>query len=354
MSIKRSLTSIRPAKFILIAGLLLAILIIIALFAVRRYLFSPILNIPNGKTELLYIPSNANFDDVLLLLDSKKLLADKDAFCTVATFMGYKSLVKSGCYELLPSMSARSLVQTLRAGAQKPVKVTFNNVRSLNALAGQVALYIEPDSAALLRAMSDTATLIGWGIQPSHASIIYLPDSYQLYWNISPEGFVDRMHKEYLKFWNDTRRHKADSLNLSPADISTLASIVQEESNKPDDQRRIASVYLNRLRINMPLQACPTVKYALGDFSIRRVTNADALVDSPYNTYLHQGLPPGPIRITSKSVIDAVLNADDTDFLFFCARPDGSGYHDFARTLAQHNRNAARYHSHLNNRKIYR
>ncbi len=354
MPIKRSALSIRPAKILLLIGVLLAIVIVVALFSLRRYIFNPVLNIESGKTELLYIPTGADYDDVLLLLNSKNLLSDEQAFNMMASLMGYKSHVKSGCYELKPSMSARGLVQILRSGSQKPVKVTFNNVRTLESLAGQVSKYIESDSSSILNAMRNSDTLEGWGLSLNEAPSIYLPDSYELWWNVTPSSFVERMHDEYLRFWNDTRLAKADSLSLSPIQVSILASIVEEESNKSDDQRKIASVYLNRLRIGMPLQACPTVKFALGNFSLRRITNADTQVDSPYNTYVHQGLPPGPIRIPSKKVIDAVLKADDTDYLFFCARPDGSGMHDFARTLAQHQRNANRYHNLLNKRKIYR
>lgn len=354
MPIKRSTLSIRPAKILLIIGVLLAIVVIVALSAFRRYIFNPVLNLENGMTELLYIPTGADYDDVLLLLNSKNLLSDEQAFDMMASLMGYKSHVKSGCYELKSSMSARGLVQILRSGSQKPIKVTFNNVRTLEALAGQVSKYVEADSSSIIEAMRDENTLKGWGLSLNEAPAIFLPDSYEFWWNASPSSFVDRMHDEFLSFWNDDRLAKADSLSLSPIQVSILASIVQEESNKFDDQRKIASVYLNRMRIGMPLQACPTVKYALGDFSIRRITNADTQVDSPYNTYVHKGLPPGPIRIPSKKVIDAVLNAEDTDYLFFCARPDGSGSHDFARTLAQHQRNANRYHDLLNKRKIYR
>lgn len=354
MPIKRSYSSIKPKKVILTIGILLVAVAISAFFALRRYTVSPVLNLQDRKVDYLYVPTGANYDDVKLLLNSKNLLADESALDLVAALMSYTANVKSGRYELTPNLSAYQLVSILRSGSQKPVNVTFNNVRSIQSLAGVVAKYIEPDSAELYQAMTSPDALEAWGLSPEHAPALFLPDSYQLWWNTAPCAFLQRMRKEYERFWTDERKHKADSLNLTPLQVSILASIVEEESNNPDDQRRIASVYINRLRINMPLQACPTVKFALGDFSIRRVTNADALVESPYNTYLHPGLPPGPIRITSKRVIDAVLNAADTDFLYFCARPDGSGLHDFARTLAQHQRNARNYHNALNQRKIFR
>lgn len=354
MPIKRSSLSMKPQKLILIIGSLLAVAVLTSFLLLRRYVASPVLNIPEGKSELLFIPTGADYDDVKLLLNSKNLLADEQAFDVIASLLSYPANVRSGCYELRHNLSAKSLVSLLRSGCQKPVNVTFNNVRSVEALAGLVAKYVETDSVSLLRAMTDPDALAQWDLKPADAPAIFLPDSYQVWWDASPEAFVQRMHKEYTRFWNDARKHKADSLALTPLQVSILASIVEEESNNAGDQRKIASVYLNRLRIRMPLQACPTVKYAIGDFTIRRVTNADAQVQSPYNTYLHQGLPPGPIRITSKRVIDAVLNADDTDYLYFCARPDGSGLHDFARTLAQHQRNANKYHKALNQRKIFR
>lgn len=354
MPIKRTSLRIRPARLIATLGLFFVALAVVALIILRRYVVSPVLTLEDGRTEFLYVPTGADFDDVVMLLDSKGLLADKEAFVSMAAMMGYTSAVKPGRYELSRGLTARSLVAMLRTGSQKPVNVTFNNVRTLQSLAGTVSRYLEADSVELLAAMCDTASLAAWGLAPQAAPAIYLPDTYSFWWSVRPRAFVERMHKEYVHFWNKGRLHKADSLGLSPIQVSTLASIVEEESNLPDEQRIIASVYLNRLRISMPLQACPTIKFALGDFSIRRVSHSDTQVDSPYNTYKNPGLPPGPIRIPSKKAIDAVLNAADTDFLFMCARPDGSGRHSFARTLAQHQRNASEYHKSLNQRKIYR
>ena len=354
MPIKRTLLHIRPARLIVTLGLSLAVITFVALIFLRRYVVNPVLSLGSGEIEYLYVPTGADFDDVLMLLDSKGFLADREAFVSMAVLMGYPSAVKPGRYELSSGLTARSLVAMLRAGAQKPVNVTFNNIRMLQNLAGVLSRHLEADSAELLAAMRDSLTLSAWGFDRQTAPAIYLPDTYNLWWNVRPRAFVERMHREYVDFWNSARRHRADSLGLSPVQVSILASIVEEESNLAEEQRIIASVYLNRLRISMPLQACPTLKFALGDFSIRRVSHADTQVDSPYNTYKNPGLPPSPIRIPSKKAIDAVLDAADTDFLYMCARPDGSGRHSFARTLAQHQRNASEYHRSLNQRKIYR
>lgn len=354
MPIKRLSHPIRPGKLLVIAAILVVGIAVVAILVCRRFLWTPVLNLPNGDKVMLFIPTGATYDDVLLLLSAGNKLADPEAFGVMATFMGYPNLVKSGKYELTSNLSARELVRLLRSGQQVPVRVTFSGIRDVEHLAGIVARNLEADSASILLAMRDTALLSKHGFTPETAVAMYLPDSYDVWWNLSPEAWVDRMAYEYNRFWTDERKAKADSIGLTPIEVSTLASIVQEESNVLEDQKIIAGLYLNRLGLGMPMQACPTVKFALGDFTIRRVTLANTKVVSPYNTYINPGLPPGPIRITSKRVIDAVLNNTPTDYLYMCARPDGSGRHDFARTLAQHQRNASKYHSTLNKQKIYR
>lgn len=354
MAIKKLSSPIKPKRILIVATIFVVALSLVLFLSARRYFFSSILNIPEGQTEYLYIPTGSDFNDVVTLLSADDRLADEEAFCVMSTFMGYRDNVKAGRYKLTRGLTARSLVSLLRSGSQYPVRVTFNNVRSLEQLAGVVSKSIEADSSALLAVMTDSAVLRSMGLDETSASVIYLPDTYEIWWNITPEGWVERMADEYERFWTSSRKSKADSIGLSQFQVATLASIVEEESNRSDDRRVIAGLYLNRLRIGMPLQACPTVKYALGDFSLRRITTADTRIESPYNTYVNLGLPPGPIRITSKSVIDDVLNPTASDYLYMCARPDGSGRHDFSRTLAGHQRNAANYHKMLNQNKIYR
>lgn len=354
MPIKKLSKPLRPRRLILVASLILGIFAIMSGFACRRYLWAPVLSIPEGETAALFIPTGATYEDVVTILSADGKLADRDAFELMASLMGYSKSVKPGKYKLVGGLSARKLVSMLRSGSQTPVRVTFNGVRDVEHLAAVISNYLEYDSVSFVAAMTDSALLAKYGFTPREAPALFLPDSYDVWWNCTPEDWVGRMAKEYKKFWNRQRQEKADSIGLTPLQVSTLASIVEEESNNREDQRVIAGLYLNRLRIGMPMQACPTIKFALGDFSLRRISYADTQVDSPYNTYLNQGLPPGPIRITSKSVIDAVLNRTPSEYLYMCARPDGSGRHDFARTLAQHQRNAAQYHKILNSKNIYR
>ena len=354
MSIKRSTRPIRPRTICLMAAVGVVAIALLSLSTLRRYFWSPILNIKGGEAEFVYIPTGASYDDVVTILSADGRLTDPEALDVMSSLMGYKSRVKSGKYKLEASLSVRALVTKLRGGFQEPVRLTFNNVRSLEQLAGVAGRYLEADSAELIAAMKDSAILSELGFEPRTSVAMFLPDSYEIWWNTPPEAWVKKMCTEYHRFWSPVRLAKADSIGFSPLHVTTLASIVEEESNITEDQKVIAGLYINRLRIGMPMQACPTIKYALGDFAKRRVTYADTQVDSPYNTYKHQGLPPGPIRITSKSVIDAVLNYTPSEYLYMCARPDGSGRHDFARTLAGHQRNAANYHRSLNTKRIYR
>ncbi|MGN0000940.1 MAG: endolytic transglycosylase MltG [Marinilabiliaceae bacterium] len=354
MAIKKSVSVMRPMRAII--GLVVVFLLVIgvALFCFRRYWLSPVLDLKGQQKEHLYIPTGSTLDDVTNLLNLKGWLADEDAFSLMASLMSYGPDVRPGRYALQADMSARTLVAMLRSGNQDPVNVTFNGVRNLNKLAGMLTRNLETDSASLVALMADTAFVTRCGFTQPTLPALFLPDTYQVWWNIDPEDLMLRLRKEYDKFWTKERLQKADSLKLSPVEVATLASIVEEESNDLEDQKIIAGLYLNRLRIGMPMQACPTLKFAMGNFAVKRIVNADMEIDSPYNTYKHVGLPPGPIRVASKRGIDAVLNYTPNDYLFMCARPDGSGKHDFAKTLAQHQRNANTYHKALNKRKIYR
>ncbi len=303
---------------------------------------------------ILYIPSGTNFDALSQQLDTCQWLTNKQAFYNMVDMMKYANQVRPGRYEVSDGMSARALVSMLRSGQQKPVKVTFNNIRTLERLSGVVSKNLEIDSAQLLAAITDNKRLNQIGFNKATSLALYLPDTYQTWWTTDGEGWLKKMKKEYDNFWNDSRLNKAAALGLSPIEISTLASIVEEESNNKSEQPTIAKLYLNRLELGWPLQADPTLKFALGNFELRRILDVDKEIESPYNTYKYKGLPPGPIRIPSKSAIDAVLSPADCDYLFMCAKPDGSGTHAFARTQVQHNRNAAEYHAALNKRKIYR
>ncbi|MBK9627089.1 MAG: endolytic transglycosylase MltG [Flavobacteriales bacterium] len=247
-----------------------------------------------------------------------------------------------------------ALVNKLRAGEQEPVKVTFTNVKNLRDLAGLLAQRLEPDSAAFIKAFQDPEVQHSAGLNERTFIGLFIPDTYEFWWTTTPERFVERMKREYDAFWNSDRSARAKALGLEPIEVSTLASIVQAETVQRSDASRIAGVYLNRLRIGMPLQADPTLKYALGLDSISRILDRDKTVDSPYNTYKNLGLPPGPINMPEARSINAVLQAEKHDFLYFCARADLSGHSEFSKSYAQHLVYARRYQRALNERRIYR
>lgn len=259
---------------------------------------------------------------------------------------------REGAYRLEPGMSAWKVALKLSRGSQSPVRVTFNNVRTLDQLAARLdeqLCFSKDDLSALLQSDSVCAEL---GFTQATLPALFLPDTYEFYWTVSPEDFLKKMAREYGRYWNGKREKQAEAWGLTPVEVATLASIVEEETNKPDEMGTVAGLYMNRLRKGMPLQADPTVKFACGDFALRRILKKHLAIDSPYNTYRVTGLPPGPIRIASKQAIDAVLNHRPNDYLYMCAREDFSGYHNFATTLAEHQRNAVRYQRELNRRGI--
>lgn len=307
-----------------------------------------------SDSEVLLIPRGADLEQVMDSLKSIGAIQDEAAFRWLCERKKYTTKVKPGRYRIPNGMSMNALVNMLRSGEQEPVRVTFNGIRRLPELAGKLGRVLEPDSAAFLQALTDGATQHEAGHSPETFIAAFVPNTYELWWTTTPEQFIGRMGKEHDAFWTAERKAKAEAIKLSPVEVATLASIVQAETVKRSDAPRIAGVYLNRLRIGMPLQADPTLKFALGLDSISRVLNADKEVASPYNTYLNNGLPPGPINMPETSMIDAVLDAEKHDFLYFCARADLSGYSDFSRTYEQHLVNARKYQRALNARGIYR
>ena len=300
------------------------------------------------KSGFADMPTGASVSMQAAILHSEGFLKDTVDFMAMARRFDYKN-AKPGHYRLEKGMTFRTILSMLRSGNQTPVKVTFNNIRSLERLAGAVSRSIEADSASLLAAFRSGAIASKYGFDRANFISMFIPDTYEFYWTVTPEEFIARMNKEYDRFWAaDDRDAKRKSLGMSRQEVSTLASIVVEESKYLPEQPRIAGVYINRLRKRMPLQADPTVKYALGDPSIKRILFKHLEVESPYNTYKRIGLPPGPIYCPPKSAIDAVLDYQKHNYLYFCASPDLSGRHSFATTLDQHNANARRYAEALN------
>lgn len=309
---------------------------------------------PEGKDVSIYIPTSAEFEDVKNILYEKGLIIHRANFIWWAEQKSYPKLIKPGRYIIRNGMNNHELINLLRSGNQVPVKVIFNNIRDIYQLAGKVSTQIEADSTSLVSEMKNNPVLQSMGLTEETVSIIYIPDTYEFYWNTLAEGFVKRMHEEYLRFWNSERENKATLLGMSIPEVITLASIVEKETNKNDEKELIAGVYVNRLERGWRLQADPTLIYALGDYTIKRVLNVHLDFDSPYNTYKYGGLPPGPICIPSISSIDAVLNNKNEGYLYFCAKDDLSGYHAFAKTNRQHNRNARKYQEALDKLRIYK
>jgi UPF0755 protein len=249
-------------------------------------------------------------------------------------------------------MNNKELVLLLRSGKQTPVRLTLNNIRLKENLAGLVSGSLEIDSAEFLELILDDETMKPYGLDGENSLSLFIPNTYEFYWNTPAEKFLEKMGKEYNKFWNEQRRNQAKSIGLTPSKVSVLASIVEQETKQIDEKDEVAGVYMNRIRKGWKLEADPTLVFALGDFTVRRVLNAYKQIDSPYNTYLYQGLPPGPICMPSVSSVDAVLNYTRHDFLFFCASVDSPGFHCFAKTYEQHKVNARKFQKELNKRNI--
>jgi UPF0755 protein len=335
--------------------LLLLFLIVVTVtgWSIYRLFLLPNVSVADGSYELL-IADDAGFEAVCDSLESKGAVVNMNTFKRVSQLRKYTENIKPGRYLLNDGMSNNELVVMLRAGLQVPVRVTFNNIRTLYELAGKVGGQIQADSASIITFLTDESNYRDDGFTWETVLAIFIPDTYEFYWNVDAGDFYERMLKEYNGFWNKDRTAQAEGKGLTPIGVSIIASIVDDEVARNEEKSMIAGVYLNRLRLGMPLQACPTLKFALNDFTITRVLTEHTKVDSPYNTYKYRGLPPGPVRCATRSGLEAVLNAQKHDYIFFAAKADFSGYHNFSRSLSEHNRYAAEYHRELNRRKIYK
>jgi UPF0755 protein len=301
----------------------------------------------------LYIPSNSTVEAVADSLISAKIIKDPADFLNHIKLSKYSS-VKGGHYTVQKNMTYIKLVKMLCLGQQSPVNMTVSGaVRTKDRLAGILAKQIEADSASLMKVFNDSLFLKELGFTPENSILLFMPNTYNVYWNRNVNQLFKDMKREYDRYWTPDRLEKLKALKLTKTEAMILASIIIEESAKYDELPNIAGVYINRLHRKMPLQADPTVKYALNDFSIRRILTVHTQFDSPYNTYIYKGLPPGPICIPDQRAVDAVLNREKHEYLYFCAKDDFSGYHVFAKTLQQHNQNANVYRNALNRRKIF-
>ena len=315
-----------------------------------HYIFDANIHTPGS----IIIPLNATYDQVIDSLKKHNIIANYKAFNWVAKRKKYAESIKPGKYLLDKGLNTNEILNMLKSGNQQPVKVTFNNLRFIEELAGAVSKYIEPDSAELIRKFNDSTIYEKYGFNKNTFHCMFIPNTYEFYWTTTSDQFLERMSMEYKRFWNEERIRKANEKGLTPEEVMTVASIVQEESNKKDEKPVIAGLYLNRIKRGMLLQADPTVKFALGNFHIKRVLKTQLEVDSPYNTYKYPGLPPGPINFPEISSIESVLNAVKTPYIYMCARQDFSGYHNFSRTLSGHNANARKYKAALDSLGVFK
>jgi UPF0755 protein len=342
----------KTLKYLLILLLVIVIpLLIIFYFSVFG---SNIKETKTGFTEL-FVGENVNLDS--LLNDSLPLgsiLKHKRAILLTAKLKRFSGYVKPGKYLIKEGMSNNKLINIFRSGNQNPITLTFNNIRTRNDLAGNLSKQLLADSVEILRLLNNDSFLESQGFNIYTAVCPFLPDSYEVYWTISPQNLYERMVYEYNKFWDQKRLSKAKAIDMTPEQVITLASIVNEESNFTQEQPIIAGLYINRLKRGYLLQADPTLKFALNDFDKKRIINEDKEIDSPYNTYKFKGLPPGPIRIPTKTAIDAVLNYKKHKYLYMCAKADFSGEHHFSETFAEHKRYAREYQRKLNKLRIYK
>lgn len=343
-------------RILLMAVLVAAVVGGVKLFSLYQKIYWPNVQL-NSQNSAFFIPTGATLEEVAGLLDSRGYIVNRHSFEWVAERKNYRgNLIVPGKYKLEDGMSNDALIDHLRAGnGRLEVRVTFNNIRTLEELSGRLGEQLEPDSADLYSYFSSPEVQSKYGFNSDQFITMFIPNTYHFDWATSIEEVVNRMASEYRNFWTAERKSKAAKIGLSQSEVVTLASIVQaEQRTHKSEQPRIAGLYLNRLKRGMKLQSDPTVIHALKDFSIRRVLRKHLQTDSPYNTYRYAGLPPGPILLPEISAVDAVLNAENHAYIFMCAKEDFSGFHHFATTLRQHNIYAQRYRNALNQRNIYK
>lgn len=322
------------------------------------FYFYQVIYTPNFLLEkedrFLFIPTGATFEDVQRIIYNDKFVNEAVSFGMLAKLLKYHKLVKPGKYLIRKNSNNLEVIQMLRAGDQSPVRITFNNARLMTDVAEKLTVKLELDKQSFLNIIESDNTATSFGFDHETFRCMFIPNTYEVYWTLSAEDLLKRLHKEYNRFWNAERITKAGELGMNPVQVTILASIVQAEIFHNEEGPIVAGLYLNRLKRNMPLQADPTLIYAVGDFTIKRVLNIHKEIDSPYNTYKYTGLPPGPINFPSITTIDAVLNYKEHNYIYMCAKEDFSGYHNFAASLREHAINAKKFQQALNKAKIYK
>lgn len=326
--------------------------LLILAFLISIYtLYAPNLKSVEEDT-YLYIPDEYNFEQVLDQLKEKAEIANTYTLKFVAQQLKYNTNIRPGRYSITEGMSNLELIRKLRGGTQDPLKLRFNSLRTKEQLAGRLGSLLMADSMSIITLLNDEDYLKQYDLQPNTSVSLFIPNTYEVFWDMDANEIFEKMKREYDVFWNESRKAKAAAIPMSQIEVITLASIIQDETNKNFEYPIIAGLYINRLKKKMPLQACPTVKFALGDFTLQRILHRHLQVDSPYNTYMYPGLPPGPILMPSTVCIDAVLNYEKHNYLFMTAKETLNGEHHFAATLTEHNKNARRYQQALNKRGI--
>ncbi len=329
------------------------ILLIAIALGVQQYYRAYVNNLQSndGEAHLIYIYPETTLDSLHTIISQTHTIQSVWSWklhCRLLRF----TTPRVGCYELLPQEGSLSVIRKLRGGMQTPVRLSFNSIRTREQLAARLAAQLMLDSTSIITRLEDNAFLQQFGLNRETAVTLFIPNSYEVFWTISPDQLFKRMEQEYKAFWTPQREGKAKALGLTKAEVATIASICEEESNKDFEYPIIAGLYLNRVKKGMPLQACPTVKFALQDFKLRRVLKRHLQYDSPYNTYKYRGLPPGPIRIPRAATMDAVLHRTQHNYLYMCASADFNGTHHFSSTYAEHARYARQYQQALNRRGI--
>jgi UPF0755 protein len=334
-----------------VASLFLLVIILGWLAMAWYVLMAP--NVNGNKKVSIKIPTGAVYEDVVRLLHENEVLVNESTFSMVSRLKNYPAQVKAGYYVFNRNMNNRQIVNMLRSGLQTPVTLVIYNIRTKEEFAGLVGRTLEIDSNTLLAKLNDLDFSLHYKLDTNQILSRFIVDNYEFYWNASLPQFFEKMATAYNEFWNTDRKNKANAIHLSPTDVTTLASIVEKEVIRDKELPTVAGVYLNRLKIGMPLQADPTLIFALRDFDARRVNSHHKEYDSPYNTYMYAGLPPGPICMPRKKSIDAVLNPEEHEFLYFCANPDMSGYSIFSKTYEEQTKTAMLYRKKLDAMNVH-
>lgn len=337
-------------KIGIVIGFSLLVTIIGLLYA---SFFAPNLNINGEHKQYIYVYPNQSWDDVLVSLHEMDAILCASSFKLAVQLKYASTPPQSGKYDIEPNLSNRYLLNRITHGLQSKIILRLVSARSTEKVASNLSKQLMVDSTSLITHFLDSTLLEKYDLTLANSLCLFVPFSTEITWDVEIDTIMFLIEKEYQTFWNESRLSLAKKIKLSPTEIHTLASIVEEETNDFEDKKTVAGLYINRLRKGMPLQADPTVRYAIGNFEINRILKKHLLVDSPFNTYIYEGLPPSPIRIPSKESINAVLHYTKHSYLFMCAKPDFSGTHDFSRTFQEHMRKARAYQRQLNKRGIF-